>query len=115
MKKQKLVEVFPGMEAQMEETLRLVRQLSEHVLTRDPVAVLRSRPKRIRILKCTQALFDTLPGLVTKEEFQDWTGMSDEDLYAERKAGRIAVFKPDEHGYALYYKREIARLTGFKL
>lgn len=103
------------MEKQLEETLRLVRALSEHVLTRDPAAVIRSRPKRVRVVKCTQALFDMMPGLVTKEEFQDWTGLSDEDLYAERKAGRIAVFKKDDHSYALYYKREIARLTGFKL
>lgn len=93
----------------------LVRKLSEHVLRRDPEVALRSRPKRLRLLKCTQTLFDMMPGLVSKAEFQDWTGLSENELYDEVRAGRITVYKPDEHGYALYYKREIARLTGFKM
>lgn len=97
-----------------DETLELVRKLSEHVLRRDPAPVLNRRGE-LRTIQCTQEEFERLPGMVKRAEFLAWTGLNKDDLLAEVRAGRIQVFKPDENGYALYYKHEIARLTGFKM
>lgn len=115
--KPRFVPVHPEMESKVQETLELVRKLSEHVLKRDPGAVPPPPARRARagLVKCTQEAFYLLPGLVGRAVFQDWTGMSDEHLQAEVKAGRIAVYKATDNSYALYYKKEIARLTGFKL
>lgn len=101
--------------ARQAEVERLVRAHSEYVFKRDLEMVLRSRPKRLRVVKCTQELFDLLPGLVSRQEFRDWTGLSENDLLAEVRANRIQIYRPSDHGYRLYYKHEIARLTGFKL
>ena len=111
------VPMKPELEGKIEETLQLVRALSEHVLKRDPGAVRPPLERRSRagLVKCTQETFYMLPGLVGRAVFQDWTGMSSEHLSEEVKAGRITVYKATEHGHALYYKKEIARLTGFKL
>lgn len=96
---------------------QLCRDLSEHKKARDEEAAekLKRRPKRARILKCTQELFNLLPGMVSRSEFQDWTGLNEHDLRAAVNCGDIDVYKPEGHAVARYYKREIARLTGFKL
>ena len=39
----------------------------------------------------------------------------DEELSRETKAGHLQAYKPRENGKALYFKRDIARLAGFKL
>lgn len=70
---------------------------------------------KTRIVECTQAAFNRLPGLVSRQEFMDWTGLNKDDLGTEVKASRIKVYKARKTGYAKYYKDEIARLTGFKM
>lgn len=68
---------------------------------------------KIRVVQCTQAEFNKLPGLVSRSVFMDWTGLAHNELCDEVRAGRIETYRTN--GYARYYKREIARLTGFKL
>jgi|SRR5581483_584798 len=104
-----------ALEPLIKETLDIVRKLSEHMLTRDPSVMPGVRRKRFRILKCTQQLFDMLPGIVSRAEFMDWTGLDEHELREEVRAGRIVVYRPHPHGYARYYKHEIARLTGWKM
>ena len=89
-----------------EEMLALVRGLSE--LARHPA-------RELRPFNCTQQDFDKLPGLVSRATFLYWTGLSPEELTKETTERHIAVYKPREHGKALYFKYEIARLTKFKL
>lgn len=64
---------------------------------------------------CSQAAFHKLPHLVQRATFMEWTGLNRDDLASEIVAGRIEVYKPAGREHALYYKREIARLTGLKL
>jgi hypothetical protein len=92
-----------------EETLRLVRRLSEQYP--DP----RSNPKRSLREPCTQALFDHLPGLVPRSEFLRWTGITAEELANSVKGKMIDCYLPKGRTVKMYYKHEIARLTGFKL
>jgi hypothetical protein len=89
-----------------DEILTLVRALSE--LARHPA-------RELRPFNCTQNDFDKLPGLVSRSTFLYWSGLSDEELTRETKAGHIQVYKAREKGKALYFKRDIARLSGFKL
>jgi hypothetical protein len=65
--------------------------------------------------ECTQEKFDRLPGLVPRAVFMDWTGLNKGDLQKEVAAGRIRAYWSRPGGYAKYYKKEIARLTGFKM
>lgn len=68
----------------------------------------------------TQEQFDRLPLLVSRSEFQSWTGLSDRDLQTEVASGRIPVWRPEDKSarrrrYARYYKWVIAQLCGLKL
>lgn len=94
---------------------QMVRDLSAHKLTCDPEVKRPRWRKKNRIFKYTQALFDLVPGMVGRAEFQDWTGLADKDLDAAVAKHEIEVYQPDSHEKRRYYKREIARLTGFKL
>jgi len=70
---------------------------------------------KARVVKCTQEEFARLPGMVSRSEFMDWTGYSDNELSEEVKSGRIRVYLPEGKTKARYYKSEIARLGGWKL
>ena len=71
--------------------------------------------QRVRVTVCTQAAFDRLPAMVSRAEFMEWTGYSANELKAEVDEGRIEVYRPPGHTKARYYKREIARLGGWKM
>ena len=81
----------------------------EKILTAEPVS------KRVRVTACTQAAFDRLPAMVSRTEFMEWTGYSPHELMEEVEAGRIEVYRPEGNTKARYYKREIARLGGWKM
>jgi hypothetical protein len=72
----------------------------------------------------TQAEFDRLPGLLTRSQFLEATGMDKEHLYTEVGAGRIdryeiprrkrqARLRTKRHTVFKYYKREAARIGRF--
>jgi hypothetical protein len=80
----------------------------------------------------TQAEFNELPGLLSRAQFQAVTGMNHHDLYAcarkvtaatpeaemerIRARGQLPVFHARRrNGYGKYYKRDAARIAGFKL
>lgn len=75
----------------------------------------------------TQQAFNELPGLLTRKLFQQITGLSDDDLDQMRRDKELDVFyahpngcrrrkkKKTKTGYAKYYKRDAARIAGFKL
>lgn len=114
----KTVPIAPELEHKINETLALVRALSEHVTKRDPAcAPLRAvrRERGLSSVPCTQANFHLLPGLVSRSTFREWTGLSEGDITEGVRAGRIQTYRPKADGYRLYYKAEIARMTGFKL
>jgi hypothetical protein len=72
-------------------------------------------PRVARVNDCTQAEFNRLPGLVRAGVFMEWTGLSEQELSAEVKSGRMKVWQLKGGVQRLYYKHEIARMTGFKL
>jgi hypothetical protein len=72
-------------------------------------------PRVARVNDCTQAEFNKLPGLVRAGVFIEWTGLSREELDTEVREGHLKAFKKPNGGQTLYYKHEIARMTGFKL
>ncbi len=72
------------------------------------------RGKRVRVVECTQANFEKLPALVSRQEFLNWTGYDKNELAEEVKAGRIQTYKPKGHVKAKYYKFEIGRLGRWK-
>lgn len=81
----------------------------EKLLAAEPVS------KRVRVTACTQAAFDKLPAMVSRAEFMEWTGYNAQELKGEVDAERIEVYRPKGHTKARYYKREIARLGGWKM
>ena len=86
------------MAAKLEEVVRVLRRLEGR-----------------RTDDCSQSAFHKLPHLLPRQTFLEWTGLNKDDLMDEVNAGRIEVYKPEGREHALYYKREIARLTGLKL
>ena len=77
----------------------------------------------------TQAEFNKLPGLLLRKQFQDVTGLRDEDLDAMtitcnqlseketkrlRAAGLIPVLRPNG-GHGKYYKLDAARMANLQM
>lgn len=81
----------------------------------DEVLGLLRRWGRRGVVDCTQEAFNRLPGLVRRSTFMEWTGLSSEELADEVAQKRIAIYKPKGREQALYYKHEIARLTGMRM
>jgi hypothetical protein len=68
----------------------------------------------------TQEMFDRLPGLLSPATMRLVTGLDDRDLKALHEVGTIDVFKlPARKGRKAsrckYYKRDAAKLMGFRL
>ena len=76
---------------------------------------LAASPNRVRVTRCTQAEFDKLPAMVSRAEFMDWTGMNHNEVAEEVTAKRVEIYRPKGQTKARYYKREIARLGGWKM
>lgn len=72
---------------------------------------------KLRSEAVTQAMFDRLPGLLTRQQFQLVTGLSDRDLDAMRKANppELKTWSRGQAGYHKYYKSDAARIGNFKL
>ena len=62
----------------------------------------------------TQANFHKLPGLLTRAEFQHWTGLSDGEIDEGVKVGEIRFRQVRNGGYRKYFKAEAARIAGFE-
>jgi len=68
--------------------------------------------------KFTKTEFESLPALVGRSEFQAWTGLGDRELKLLIENKQIEVHYwagKTKHGYAKYYKRDIARLLGLTM
>lgn len=89
-------------EAKLDEFMEATRRVFGH-------------PRLARVNDCTQTEFNKLPGLVRAGVFMEWTGLSRPELDEEVANGAIRVYPKPGGGQQLYYKTEIARLTGFKL
>lgn len=90
--------------------------MSEEILRRlDELKTLVSGKGPVRVELCTQAAFDRLPALVPRAVFMAWTGYTANELKEETDEKHIAVYKPKGKTKALYYKREIARLGGWRM
>lgn len=65
----------------------------------------------------SQEEFKKLPYLWPRKLFQQITGLNHEDLREAVRTGQIERFYPQGKGkgYARYYKRDAAKLAGFKM
>lgn len=63
----------------------------------------------------TQAEFNSLPPLLTRSEFLDWTGMRSQDLSAAVKSGQINSCRLPGRKKLRYLKSEVARLGNLTL
>ena len=63
----------------------------------------------------TAAEFARLPALVSRAEFQAWTGLSDEDLKAAVRSGEIQRYRVGNGHYHKYYKSDIGKMCGFTM
>lgn len=70
---------------------------------------------KLRAVKVTQDMFDHLPGLLSRYQFQLVTGLSDRDLDAMRTSGEIKTRQRKAKGYHKYFKSDAARIANFKL
>jgi hypothetical protein len=89
-------------EAKLDEFMEATRRMFGH-------------PRLARVNDCTQSEFNKLPGLLRASVFMEWTGLSREELDDEVRSGHIETYQKPDGGQRWYYKREIARMTGFKL
>lgn len=65
--------------------------------------------------KITQEVFDRLPWLLKPADFMRITGLSEKELAAMRRDKEIAAYCRPGGKYHKYYKRDAARIAGFKL
>lgn len=72
---------------------------------------------QLRSEPITQAMFDRLPGLLTRYQFKLVTGLSNEDMDALRaaKPPELKVWQSKPRGYHKYYKSDAARIAGFRM
>lgn len=64
----------------------------------------------------TQQEFDGLPGLMTRKQFMQVTGLNKENLRELcTDKNKLKRYHPKKGGYAKYYKRDAARIGGFLL
>lgn len=74
---------------------------------------MRTRDQRLPTVQVTSEAWRGLPLLLSRSVFRAWSGLSDEDLSALVKAGKIGQHKRVDKAKAKYYKRDLATLTGF--
>lgn len=62
----------------------------------------------------TEQNFQRLPALLSRSEFQHWTGLTDLHLDAAVKSGEVRFFKSKPNGYRKYFKWQVGRICGFQ-
>lgn len=71
------------------------------------------KPRNNPLRRFTQAEFDQLPALVSREVFIDWSGLAQTSLTAAIQAGEVRRKKIG--GNHKYYKRDLSALGGWKM